>query len=389
VRGLLVGHLEDEFGQVALRHLDPRAFQRVVQADFFAGDALAFHYQLGVVRLADAQHVAAGIGGGGSQIELPAARTHRFLQRVQQVGQAGNGTLLDGPGFILQRVVVGHLGSHAVAVAVEVLRIPPHRHALESQRHADGAHQRALVALVGHRAGRIGGARGCSGRSHHFYSSTRMCRRCGPWTPRTSGPMSAVALGPVTNARFLRSASTPIPLASKSSRGRNTIRSAGSSATCNGISRLAAARSGGPMAMQIEPVRATPANASVTPASAVASWSSVGFGITPGSERAARKTSAGMKSPLAITSVRAPSVARAIAARTSAGVRGMRSTFAAASVARVTKRSISEVCAGAATWVPRVLPVRAGTGRNCAVGPGYPQDCPVIEFETQANGREA
>src|SRR3979409_1757335 len=104
--------------------------------------------------------------------------------------------LLDAARLIFQRVVIGERRDRDVAIAIESLRIVAHGRALNVQRHANRTQQISFVAFIGDVARRYRwGAE--VGIRHAFQSNKRMCKRCGPWTPRTSGPMSAVALGPV------------------------------------------------------------------------------------------------------------------------------------------------------------------------------------------------
>ena len=128
---------------------------------------------------------------------------------------------------------------------------------------------------------------------------------------------------------------------SKRSRGSATMRLAASKTICKGMSRLAAAVSGIPNATQMEPLLATPANASVIPTSARASCSSDGLAITLGKSRATERISGGSHSPAATTMLRAPFVALSSASKTAAGDADTRSTVAAASRAFVRKRSAS------------------------------------------------
>ena len=117
------------------------------------------------------------------------------------------------------------------------------------------------------------------------------------------------------------------------------MRFAASKTMCSGMSKLAAAVSGAPNATQMDPLLATPANASVIPTSARASCSSDGLAITFGKPRATERISGGSHSPAATTMLRTPFVVISSALKTAAGDAATRSTVAAASRAFVRKRS--------------------------------------------------
>jgi hypothetical protein len=177
VRRLLVGHLQNEFGQVGFGDGDARCFQRVVQLDLFRSDALALHYQLGFVAQQDVANVLVGVGRRLRQIEMPAVGAHAGFELPQQLRQIGDGVFLDLAGAVLEFVVVGEQRGGGVAIAVEGLGVAADGRALHAQRHADGIQQSFLVALVGHLARiDVGGIH----RSSHAHLNTMMCSLCGP-----------------------------------------------------------------------------------------------------------------------------------------------------------------------------------------------------------------
>ena len=96
VRGLLVGILQDEFGEIGFRHLNAQRFERGIQVDFLGGHALALDGELDARTFADAGDVFGSIVRVRGQVEVAAIALHAFFKRGDQFGEPCDGVFLDG-----------------------------------------------------------------------------------------------------------------------------------------------------------------------------------------------------------------------------------------------------------------------------------------------------
>ena len=106
--GLLVGHLQNEFRQVALRHLDASGLQRVVEARLFRGDAFPFHHQLDFVLNKDVADVLIGVCRAVGEQQMTSVGSDAGFPLTEQLGQVGDGLLFCLPSPILHLVVIGN-----------------------------------------------------------------------------------------------------------------------------------------------------------------------------------------------------------------------------------------------------------------------------------------
>src|SRR6202008_3008990 len=299
-------------------------------SNLFGGDALTLDDQPCPVSHADITYIAACLVRPRSQQDMAASFAYSLSELGNQLGQICDRAFFDLPGLVFQCFIIRQQAGCPVAVAIECMCVVANGGALDAQGHSNGPQQPLAVAFVRHGARRVSLDGWRVDRSHRRYSSTKICNQCGPCTPRTSGPMSAVALGPVIKTRLRFSASPPRQAGSNRSRGRFTIRFAQTRTTCNGIRRLPAAASGGPIATQTDPLEAIPAKALLMPASAVESISSDGWGTRPGNSRNGSISSEERNSAGPRTITRESFTTRATAARTAAGELAIRSTVATA-----------------------------------------------------------
>ena len=181
VRRLLVGHLKDEFGEVAFGDFDSDFFQGMVEAGLVRRDAFALHHELHVVLQKHVADVVVGIDGGFGQEEVSAIGANAGFELAQQIGKLGDGVFFDTASAILHRVVVGNAGHGVIAIAIEGLGVVPDGGALHAQRHPNGFEQRLLVALVGYLTGLdITGLTVAAMLTSGLHLRTMTCKRCGP-----------------------------------------------------------------------------------------------------------------------------------------------------------------------------------------------------------------
>src|SRR5216683_7774890 len=178
--------------------------------------------------LTNGEDVIASLFRGWGEKNLTSARANNRFKLLQVLGQVRDRVFLDLPRLILQCVVIRQGGGCAIAIAIKRLRIAADGRTLNLQSHSSRAEMIQFVAFVRDSARRLVYFSCRSWLVHRDHSNNRMCKRCGPCTPRTNGPISAVAFGPVMKTRFLRSPSPPKHAGSKRSRGRATIRAADS-----------------------------------------------------------------------------------------------------------------------------------------------------------------
>ncbi len=152
MRRLLVGHLEDEFRQIALGDRDANGFQRMVQPGLFRGNALPFHDQLHFMLHQHVADVIVGVSGCLGEKEVTTVGANAGFQLLQQRRQVRDGVFFGAAGAVFHRVIVGDARYGGVTITVEGLGVAANGGALHIQGHAKGVEQRLLVALVGHRA---------------------------------------------------------------------------------------------------------------------------------------------------------------------------------------------------------------------------------------------
>src|SRR5271167_1179629 len=132
VRGRLAAQLDDVFAKIRLDRLDPRFFERGVEADLLGDHRLALGHPLGAPRLAEAEDDLERFSRGAGVVNIAARLGHLALVGLEIEVEMGEGVILDRPRAVAQRVELRQALDGGGAAADEVARMQ----------------QRALQALI-------------------------------------------------------------------------------------------------------------------------------------------------------------------------------------------------------------------------------------------------
>ena len=105
----LASELHDIFAEIGLDHLDLRGLEMRVEPDLLAHHRLAFGDELGAGLFAEPEHDGPRIGGGGRVMHFAAALDHLALIGLEIEIEMRQRMVLDGAGFLAQRVEFGQL----------------------------------------------------------------------------------------------------------------------------------------------------------------------------------------------------------------------------------------------------------------------------------------
>src|SRR3990170_5297741 len=137
----LAPQLHDIFAEIGLNHLDLRGLEMGVESDLLRHHRLAFGDKLGARLLAERENNGAGVGCGRRVVHRSAALGHLALIGIEIEIEMGERVVLDGAGFLAERVELGQLRSR--------------RFALDDEAALDVL-ERLLQRSVGERMGGVG-----------------------------------------------------------------------------------------------------------------------------------------------------------------------------------------------------------------------------------------
>ncbi len=104
VAGRFLADLDDVFAEIGLGHLEPRAFEGVVQRDFLGDHRLALGHQLCPGLAAEIDDDPAGILGGRGPMHVAARVDDLLLVGFEIEVEVGERVVLDLPGLLAERV---------------------------------------------------------------------------------------------------------------------------------------------------------------------------------------------------------------------------------------------------------------------------------------------